>query len=241
MLDEIGMVDVTGDGYRERPDGEAYELRVDYPADTGAVDIQVLELVAPGWEAAGLKVVLNPMAPGDFDTMWQAGQGNFRYPWGVGDGPNHLLYPSWLVPNEPARWSPLSGRRLAYIGHEKEDTELETDPWDRDPPRFASTERELIGEAVWKLQEIYEAAVTEPDEITRHHMVWDLIRIHIDDGPFFIGTVANEPLPIIISNDMLNVPSRDELALNGFICPWIIPNPAITNPETYSFRNPDEH
>ena len=92
-----------------------------------------------------------------------------------------------------------------------------------------------------KLQEIYEAAVIEPDEITRHHMVWDLIRIHIDEGPMFIGTVANEPLPIIISNDMLNVPSRDELALNGFICPWIIPNPAITNPETYSFKNPDEH
>ena len=199
------------------------------PADTGDVDVQVLELVEPGWEAAGLKIVLNPMAPGDFDTMWQAGQGNFRYPWGVGDGPNHLLYPSWLVPNEPARWSPLSGRRLMFVGTEREDTELDKSPWDRDPPRFASTERDLIGEAVWKLQEIYEAAITEPDEIKRHHMVWDLIRIHIDDGPFFIGTVANEPLPIIISNDLINVPARDELALNGFICPWIIPSPAITN------------
>ena len=241
MLDSIGMVDVNGDGYRERPDGELYELRVDYPADTAAIDIQVLELVSPGWEQAGLKVVLNPMAPGDFDTMWQAGQGNFRYPWGVGDGPNHLLYPSWLVPNEPARWSPLSGRRLMFVGHVKEDTELDKSPWDRDPPRFASSERDLIGEPVWKLQELYQAAIVEPDEITRHHMVWDMIRIHIDDGPFFIGTVANEPLPIIISNDLINVPARDELALNGFICPWIIPSPAITNPETYAFVNPEEH
>jgi peptide/nickel transport system substrate-binding protein len=241
MLDEIGMVDVNGDGWRERPDGEPYELRIDFPANTGAIDIQCLELVAPGWEQAGLKVVLNSMAPEDFDTMWLAGQGNFRYPWGVGDGPNHLLYPSWLVPNEPARWSPLSGNRLQFVGHAKEDTELDKSPWDRDPPRFASTERDLIGEPVWKLQEIYQAAIVEPDEIKRHSMVWDLIRIHIDDGPFFIGTVANEPLPIIISNDLINVPAREELALNGFICPWIIPSPAITNPETYAFINPDEH
>ncbi len=241
LLDEIGMVDVNGDGWRERPDGEPYELRIDFPATTSAIDIQVLELVAPGWEKAGLKVVLNSMAPEDFDTMWLAGQGNFRYPWGVGDGPNHLLYPSWLVPNEPARWSPLSGNRLQFVGHAKEDTELEKSPWDRDPPRFASTERDLIGEPVWKLQEIYQAAIVEPDEIKRHHMVWDMIRIHIDDGPFFIGTVANEPLPIIISNDLINVPAREELALNGFICPWIIPSPAITNPETYAFINPDEH
>lgn len=241
MLDEMGMVDVDGDGWRERPDGEPYELRVDYPADTSDIDVQVLELAKEGWDAAGLKTVLNPMAPGDFDTMWQAGQGNFRYPWGVGDGPNHLLYPSWLVPNEPARWSPLSGRRLMFVGTEKEDTELDKSPWDRDPPRFASTERDLIGEPVWKLQEIYQQAVVQPDEIKRHHMVWDMIHIHIDDGPFFIGTVANEPLPIIISNDMINVPARDELALNGFICPWIIPSPAITNPETYAFKNPEEH
>jgi peptide/nickel transport system substrate-binding protein len=241
MLDEIGMVDVNGDGWRERPDGEPYELRVDYPANTSAEDIKILELIAPGWESAGLKVVLNPMAPGDFDTMWQAGQGNFRYPWGVGDGPNHLLYPSWLVPNEPARWSPLSGRRYMFVGTDREDTELDKSPWDRDPPRFSSTERDLIGEPVWKLQEIYDAAVIEPDEIKRHQMVWDLIRIHIDDGPFFIGTVANEPLPIIISNDLINVPARDELALNGFICPWIIPSPAITNMETYAFKNPQDH
>lgn len=241
MLDSIGMVDVNGDGWRERPDGEPYELRVDFPADASAIDVQVLELVAPGWEEAGLKVILNPMAPGDFSTMWEAGQGNFRYPWGVGDGPNHLLYPSWLVPNEPARWSPLSGRRLMFVGHAKEDTELDKDPWDRDPPRFASTERDLIGDAVWKLQELYQAAIVEPDEIKRHEMVWEMIRIHIDDGPFFIGTVANEPLPIIISNDLINVPAREELALNGFICPWIIPSPAITNPETYAFKNPEDH
>lgn len=241
LLDEIGMVDANGDGFRDRPDGERYELRVDFPANTADVDIQVLEVIAPGWEEAGLRVILNPMAPGDFDTMWQAGEGNFRYPWGVGDGPNHLLYPSWLVPNEPARWSPLSGRRLMFVGHALEGTELDKDPWDREPPRFHSSEVDLIGDAVWRLQELLQAAIIEPDEIKRHEMVWEMIDIHIDEGPFTIGTVANEPLPIIISNELLNVPAREELALNGFICPWIIPSPAITNPETYAFRNPEAH
>lgn len=241
LLDEIGMVDVNGDGWRERPDGKAFELRCDYPSDQTALTIQVLELLAPGFEQAGLKTILNPMAPGDFDTEWQAGQGGFRYPWGVSDGPNHLLYPSWLVPNEPSRWSPLSGNRLAHVGSNKEDTELDKSPWDRDPPRFASTERDLIGDAVWKLQEIYQVAIVEPDELKRHHMVWDMLNIHIEEGPFFIGTVADEPTICIIGNDMVNVPAKSELALGGFVHPWIIPSPAITNTETYAFKNPEDH
>jgi peptide/nickel transport system substrate-binding protein len=241
ILDDIGMVDANGDGWRDRPDGEEFVLRVDYPSDTQQRDVDILELVVPSWEEAGLRVQLNPMAPGDFDSMWQAGQGFFRYPWGVGDGPNHLVYPSWLVPNEPARWAPLSGRRLQYLGTEREDSELDVNPWDREPPRFASSERDLIGDAVWQLQEIYQEAIVTVDEIERHKLVWDMLRIHIDMGPFFIGTVANETYPIIISNDLINVPAREELALNGFICPWIIPNPALTNPETYAYKNPEDH
>ena len=241
MLDEAGVVDQNGDGFRQMASGAPLEFRIDFPADIGADSVRILEIVTPAWKEAGLNVIQNPMPPAEFGTMWEAGLGEFRYPWGVGDGPNHLLYPSWLVPNEPARWSPLSGRRLMLVGTEKEDTELDKSPWDRDPPRYASTERELIGEAVWKLQEIYQEAIITTDEVTRHHMVWDLLRIHKDLGPFFIGTVANRPLPTIVNKDLINVPSRDELALHGFICPWIIPSPAITNPETYAYKNPEAH
>jgi len=70
----------------------------------------------------------------------------------------------------------------------------------------------------------------------RMSLVWDMINIHIDDGPFYIGTVANYPRIIFVSNKLMNVPQREELALGGFVNPWIIPYPAVVNTETYSFK-----
>ena len=66
-----------------------------------------------------------------------------------------------------ARWAPLSGNRLATLGTAKEDTELDKSPWDRQPPRFASSEKDLIGEPVWNLQQIFQKAETEVDPIKR--------------------------------------------------------------------------
>ena len=56
------------------------------------------------------------------------------------------------------------------------------------------------------------------------------------DGPFFIGTVANYPRIIIKSKNMTNVPTKEQLKLGGFVNPWIIPYPAVTNPETWSYK-----
>jgi peptide/nickel transport system substrate-binding protein len=125
---------------------------------------------------------------------------------------------------------------LQLVGTEKEDTELDKSPWDRQPPRFASTERDLIGEPVWELQQIYKEAIVEVDELKRHHLVWDMVRIHKDDGPFYIGTVANKPQIYIVGKTLMNVPTKEELRLGGFVNPWILPSPALTNTETYSFK-----
>jgi peptide/nickel transport system substrate-binding protein len=61
-----------------------------------------------------------------------------------------------------------------------------------------------------------------------------MVRIHIDNT-FFIGTVANYPRIIFVSNDLINVPQQEDLTLGGFVNPWIIPYPAVVNPETWSF------
>ena len=65
--------------------------------------------------------------------------------------------------------------------------------------------------------------------------MWD---IHIEHGPFFIGTVANTPHIIIKSKQLTNVPTREQLKLGGFVNPWSLPYPAVVNPETWSFINP---
>ncbi len=236
LLDEIGMKDVDGDGFREMPDGAKYDLRVDNAADAAKECISVLEIATENWKAIGLNVVVNQIPPAEFGPTWRDGQLQFRTNWEVGDGPDHLLYPSWVVPNETERWAPLAGRRLELLGTEAAGQEKDVDPWERKPPRFNDDERDLIGEPVWKLQELYEVAKIEVDEMKRMSMVWEMINIHINDGPFYIGTVANYPRIIFVSNKLMNVPQKEELALGGFVNPWIIPYPAVVNTETYSFK-----
>lgn len=236
MLDEIGIQDADGDGWREYPDGEDLEVRIDLPSDAGNECMNTLEIVSDNWRAIGLNVIINQVAPADFENMWKSGQGDIHSNWEVGDGPDHLVYPSWMVPNEPARWAPLCGRRLELLGTVQAEQEQEKDPWDRQPARFNSDERDLIGEPVWRLQEIYEEAKIEPDEAKRHSMVWEMINLHIEQGPFFVGTVCNYPRIIFVSKQLTNVPTKDQLATGGFVNPWIIPFPAITNPETYAFK-----
>ena len=235
LLDEIGCK-VGADGFRTFPDGSPLEYRIDVQADAGKECVDVMEMAKKNWEAIGLNVIVNQVTPTAFGSEWFGGNLTFRTNWEVGDGPDHLLYPSWVVPNEPDRWAPLCGRKLQYEGTESENTEADKSPWDRQPPRYNANDAAYKGSAIEKIHEIYRKAIIEPDEVKRAEFVWQMWDIHISDGPFFIGTVANYPRIIIKSKDMTNVPTKEQLKLGGFVNPWIIPYPAVTNTETWSWK-----
>lgn len=234
LLDKIGCK-VGADGKRTYPDGSALEVRIDLPADAGKECTDVLQLAQTNWEAVNLNIVINQITGTAFDALWHSGKGRIHTNWEVGDGPDHLLYPSWVVPNEPDRWAPLCGRKLQFEGTSQESSEADKSPWDRTPPRFNSDDPQYKGSAIEKIHGLYRQAIVEPDEVKRAQLVWQMWDIHISDGPFFIGTVANYPRIIIKSNKMTNVPEKEQLKLGGFVNPWIIPYPAVTNTETWSF------
>ena len=211
------------------------EIRIDLPADAGAECLQVLEIVKKNWEAAGIKVVVNQITATAMDALWHSGKGSVHTNWEVGDGPDHLLYPSWVVPNEPDRWAPLSGRLLQVAGTPQETAEKDVNPWDRKPPRFNKDDKQYKGTPIEKIHQIYAKAVVETDEVKRASLVWDMWNVHIETGPYFIGTVANPPRIIIASKKLKNVPTKEQLKLGGFVNPWIIPYPAVINPETWSY------
>ncbi len=235
LLDGIGVVDSNGDGWREFPDGSKLEIRIDYQATMGTTNTQGLELHTKGWNAAGLLIVNNPVPDAEFGQMWTSGQGEIRANWGVGDGPDCLVYPSWVVPNEPERWAPLCGNRYQQLGTEKEDTELDKSPWERTPPRWASMEPGFADTVVPKMQDMLTQALLEPDEMVRMQLVWDLIDIHIEQGGFGMGSVANPPVQYFKHKDLKNVPDREDTKTGGFCGPWIVPHPALHNPETFSW------
>jgi peptide/nickel transport system substrate-binding protein len=97
-------------------------------------------------------------------------------------------------------------------------------------------DKEYKGTPVEKIHQIYAKAIVETDEVKRASLVWQMWDVHEQQGPFFIGTVANYPRIIIASNKLMNVPKKEELKLGGFVNPWIIPYPAVVNTETWAFK-----
>ena len=225
-----------GDGKRELPDGGELKIRLDYPADT-TQDHEKNSLLKRDWEAIGITTTQNPVPPDAFGDQWDAGALATQTAWEVGNGPDHLAQAAWLVPIEPTRWAPLEGQFFNVRGTPAETAQRDVDPFERTPPRMEPDPDGPIA-AMWKL---YDQSKLEPDEITRRQLAWELVKIHIKDGPFFMGTVANTPQLVLVHKDLRNVPRKENLALGGFVNPWQHPTPAVYDPETYFWANPDDH
>ena len=241
LLDEIGLKDVNGDGFREFPDGSPLELTLDYSASEppNGEHVRKNELLARDWQAVGLKATLvpQPESGSAFDKAWEASQYQSRTNWEVGDGPSHLVYPQWLVPIEPQRWAPLHGNWYAVQGTPKATEDLDKAPYDRTPPR----EEPEAGGPVARIWALYDKTKVEPDANARHRLVWEIIKIHVEEGPFYGGSVANPPRIVLVKKGLTNVPRRDDLALGGFMNPWIHPTPAVYEPETWYWSDPAAH
>ncbi|GAA2759926.1 ABC transporter substrate-binding protein [Actinopolymorpha rutila] len=237
LLDELGVKDTNGDGKREMPDGSPLAIRLDFPADTGDEHQQKNNLLKRDWEAVGLTVKLNPVAPEGYGDQWANGRLASQCAWEVSSGPDHLAQVAWMVPVESSRWAPLEGQMYNLRGTPAEKEQLDVDPFKRTPPRMAPEKGGPI-ERLWKL---YDQAKLEPDEIKRRQIAFQMVKIHIDEGPFFMGTIANTPAVMLTHKDLRNVPRKENLAQGGFVNPWQHPTPAVYDPETYFWQNPDKH
>jgi peptide/nickel transport system substrate-binding protein len=237
MLDEIGLKDKDGDGFREFADGEKLTLSADQQADTAQEHKSKNAQLVRDWKAVGIRLKINPVPPTSFGDNWKTGKYMTTCTWGIGDGPNCLLYPQWLLPMENTRWAPLQGEMYNSKGRKEYTSEQDVDPWKRHPPRRMPDK----GGPVEKLWNIYEKTKTEADAMKRHQQVWELIKVHIEFGPYVQGTVCNVPTLMLRHFDLGNVPLRDNLALGGFTAPWIHPTPAVYDPATFFWKNPEEH
>jgi len=229
LLDEIGVVDQNGDGWRQYPNGDELRLRIDFNAETGTIDIQTNEMVQSDWQDIGIRTELNPMDGSALNVLTQTAEFDIHNSWEVGNGPNFWIPPHWIVPHDLSRWAPLYGswyqQEQAGTAHDEDDR----DPRDRTPPR----ERPADDDPVRKLQNLYDQARVEEDETVRDQLAMELVRIHIDDGPFFIGTVQDYPRAVVVRNHFHNVPEPEDLTLGGFVNPWQVVYPAMTNPAQY--------
>lgn len=240
LLDKIGVKDVNNDGWREFADGSKLEVRLDITGTPNKEHAPVIELAIKNWKDIGLNVITNPMASAAFTTMWNGGKGEMRSQWECTGAIEQLSWGAWLVPQEPTRWAPLHGNRRSMIGTTREDTELDKAPWDRNPPRWASTEAGYKDGPVPALDVLFDKGISEVDPVKRYGITQQIIQIHIDKGPFIVGTVANYPRILIVSTKLMNVPTREEMIANGgnggVVNAWLTPYPGLVFPETFAFK-----
>ncbi|HVX45718.1 MAG TPA: ABC transporter substrate-binding protein [Mycobacteriales bacterium] len=237
LLADIGLKDTDGDGYVEFPDGSKLTVEIPYSADISATEGAKDDQLVSDAKKIGLRMKRRPIPAQSFGVQWANGQLMSFTNNECSDGPNFLVHPQWVVPLDTSWWAPLQGMYYAQLGTPKAHTEKDVDPWKRHPPRRAPEP----GSPVDRLTKLYNQTKLEPDEMKRHELVWKMIRIHIDEGPFFMGPVANFPQVMTHNVELKNVPDRDNLAQHGFVNPWIVPCPAVYDPECWFWANPDEH
>nr|MBX2825225.1 ABC transporter substrate-binding protein [Gammaproteobacteria bacterium] len=99
LLDEVGMVDTDGDGFRELPNGDKIVLNMQFA--TQGIAGQVVELVGQYWSEVGVQTTVKEVTPDEYRSaqssnaldvgMWEKGQ-----PLGIVLGNNEL----WVPPFE---------------------------------------------------------------------------------------------------------------------------------------------
>jgi peptide/nickel transport system substrate-binding protein len=99
LLDEIGMKDLDGDGFRELPNGDRLVLNLQFA--TQGLAGQVVELVGQSWSEVGIQTTVKEVTPDEYRsaqssnqldvTMWRKSQ-----PMGIVLGNNEL----WVPPFE---------------------------------------------------------------------------------------------------------------------------------------------
>jgi peptide/nickel transport system substrate-binding protein len=234
LLDELGVKDANGDGMRELPNGKKLQLYVEYAADMSEEHVTKDNQLVADLKAVGLSMTRTPIPPQSYLDRWKTGTLMGHTNWGIANVGISFIQPMWLVPVEPERWAPLEGQWYQLRGTGENDKEKDLDPWKRHPPRMEPEP----GGPVARLWELYDRGKIESDEMKRFELIWEIEKIHISEGPFFMGCVANAPQVIVVKKDLRNVPRRENLAQGGLVNPWGHPTPAVYDPECYYWETP---
>lgn len=191
LLDEIGMVDKDGNGFRERPDGQAFRPTLIYSKDFFD-PTPALELIKNSWSKVGIDFNMKEVdralldqarAANDFDiSVWvidnitDVGLGD---PWHIAKmfapGPGSVPYSPWP---DFINWIQTKGEEGI------------------EPP-----------EEIKYLRKLADKLATDPDPAERDKAAVELIELQAENL-WSIGTVALPPQPVMVSNKLKNVPDR---------------------------------
>ena len=188
LLDEIGLIDVDGDGLREFPDGSQLVITLEF-IDWETPKAITLELVTMYWQEVGVDLRLKIVDRSLQSARAQANQMDMTV-WHADRDTDILLpvYPVWFAPvytnwdnimwNDWARWYLTNGR----LGK-------------RPPPQFR------------QLQQWVDEMASTTDEARRIEVGKNLLRSNAENL-WTIGTVGLAPQPVVVSSRLRGIPEQ---------------------------------
>jgi peptide/nickel transport system substrate-binding protein len=210
MLDAIGLTQRDSDGFRLRKDGKRLSLLIDLgPQTTSNYTADEALIIADGWRKLGIEVTLHNWPSAEISLRRDVGKYEIS-PFGVAEM-DLFTYPDWVFPTSDIYWHSQVGKWYKTGGKEGE------------APTGTTK----------KLLDIYARIINEKDINKAHQLVHEAVKVHIAEGPFFIGTVGNLPALVIAKNNFRNVPPSDRI-----LGPWAVAGPATSYPETFFFAAP---
>ncbi len=183
LLDEIGMKDTDGDGFRELPNGQKLVLNLQF--STQGIAGQVVELVGQDWAAVGVQTTVKEVTPDEYRSQQSSNQldvGMWRksQPLAIVLGNNEL----WVPPFEN-----YFGHRTGMLWAEYVDSGGSKGV---KPPQFVFD----VIDDINALQS--EAPGSKKSEQLAQNMVKNMV-----ENLLFIGVVQS-PAPMIHHNNLKN-------------------------------------
>jgi len=209
ILDDLGLTERDGEGYRLMASGERLELFITCHVSY-AVHMDVAEVVTGYWREVGVRGTLDPTPN---ETWWprvRAGEVDVVGYEADYTAPNlfWLTYPRALFPVETSTyWGPRYGSYYATGGNEGE---------------------EATGD-LKKLQDLYEECLVTLD-LEQRKALTDQAFYLLAYNLWPIHTVASRPEPCIVKNGFRNVPEL------GFMA-WPVYGERTTKQEQYFWDN----
>lgn len=184
LLDKIGLKKRDRDGFRLRPDGKTLAVTIEFASGAATIP-DILTMVKKYWEAIGIKVAIRPIERTLYVTKCNSGDieigvWSFDRNVAVLSDPGRLL--GWTTDGP---WAPLYA--LWYTSGGKSGEEPKGD--------------------IRKLYELWDKAKSSPDEKIRDKYFKEIVNIH-KRNIWFIGCVGELPQPIVVNNNLKNVPTE---------------------------------
>ncbi|HUU23156.1 MAG TPA: ABC transporter substrate-binding protein [Phycisphaerae bacterium] len=204
LLDEMGLTRRDAEGYRLRRDGERLTLVMDVTDASGnRMENDMGLIIAEGWRRMGIDAII--YTPPGAERSLRITLGKYTISMHSQAEMDLFTYPDWVFPAMAKYWHPKVGRWY------------ETGGTEGDPP--------TPGDPLDRLLKIYDRIKKEKELAKRHELVHQAVRIHIDEGPFVLGTVARSPAPVLVGRGFHNVPDK------GILGPWAPAGPGSSYPE----------